>query len=50
MLALAGLNKMRYGEVPIDTIYLNNVKGTTVFEGLKIGVSMLVWRVKWWFK
>lgn len=46
MLANAGKHKLRCKEVPIETIYLNNVKGTTVIDGIRIFLQMLLWKIK----
>lgn len=48
MLANAARNKLRIGELPIETRYLDEYKGTTVFDGIKIFLNMLVWRIKIW--
>jgi glycosyltransferase involved in cell wall biosynthesis len=36
MIFNAGKNKLKYGEVFIDTVYKDNYKGTTPFDGIKI--------------
>lgn len=36
MIMNAGKNNLKYGEIFIDTIYNDNYKGTTPFDGLKI--------------
>ncbi|MAF99518.1 MAG: hypothetical protein CMH61_02800 [Nanoarchaeota archaeon] len=46
MIANVGKNKLRYKELEIKTKYLDRYKGTTVVDGLKIGMSMLLWRLR----
>ena len=38
-------NKLKYKQIPIETIYLDNNKGTTIFDGLKIGFHILKLRL-----
>jgi len=38
-------NKLNYGQLPIETIYADKYKGTTVFDGIKIVTSMFLWRL-----
>lgn len=45
MIALTGKNKLRYTQIPIETIYHNRYKGTTVFDGIKIVKNMIWWRM-----
>ncbi len=45
MIVNAGKHRLRYCEVPIDTIYHDKYKGTTVFDGLRIFFNMLLWRL-----
>ena len=45
MLAKAGKNKLKCGEVPIQTIYLDDGKGTTPLDGFKIFLKMLYWKI-----
>lgn len=42
MVAMAGKNKVKYSQIPVDTIYHDRYKGTTVFDGIKIVVDMLL--------
>src|SRR3989344_243677 len=42
MIIRASKNKLRYVQIPIETIYSDNYKGTTVFDGVKIFCKM-VW-------
>ena len=46
MLARAARNKLRIGELKIQTKYLEKYKGTTIFDGIKMFLNMLVWRVR----
>ncbi len=45
MIARAGKNKLKYIEIPIQTIYHDNYKGTTVFDGIKIVIKMIWWKI-----
>ena len=44
MISYVGKNKMTYEEIPIQTIYCDKYKGTTVVDGFKIVLKMLWWR------
>ncbi|MFA4930456.1 MAG: glycosyltransferase family 2 protein [Patescibacteria group bacterium] len=44
MIMRAGKNKLKFGEIEIDTIYLNKFKGTTFIDGIRIFVNMLIWK------
>jgi len=46
MIANAGRNKLKYSEIPIETIYSDKYKGTTVIDGVKIVLNILLWRLK----
>jgi len=46
MIANSGKADLKYDEVEIETIYSDRYKGTTVMDGLKIGINMLIWRFK----
>lgn len=46
MIANAGKNHLKYEEIPIETIYLDRYKGTTVFDGMKIVFNMIMWRLR----
>lgn len=46
MIANVGKNKLRYAETFIQTVYHDTKKGTTVMHGLKIGLDMLLWKVR----
>ncbi len=45
MIANAGKNNLQYIQVPIETIYSDNYKGTTVIDGLKIVLNMMWWKI-----
>lgn len=40
-----GKNKLKFKETPIQTIYSNKYKGTSVLDGIKIFLYMLYWKV-----
>jgi len=44
MLIKAGKHKLSHSQVPIETIYADNYKGTTVLDGVKIVTSLFLWR------
>jgi glycosyltransferase involved in cell wall biosynthesis len=44
--AKVGMKKLKYAEVPIETIYLDKFKGTTIFDGIKIFSNMVRWLVR----
>ncbi len=45
MIARAGNRKIKYCEVPISTIYGDKYKGTTIMDGLKVGINLIKWRL-----
>lgn len=45
MIVRASEQGVRYAEIDIDTIYLDDYKGTTAFDGLKIFAKILQWKV-----
>lgn len=45
MIARAGKKRLKYKTVPIHTIYSDKYKGTTVFDGVKIVINMVKWRL-----
>jgi glycosyltransferase involved in cell wall biosynthesis len=47
MLILAARHKVQFAEVEIETIYLDNHKGTTPLDGLRILATLLKWRLLW---
>ena len=46
MLAKAGKHKLKCAEIPIKTVYLNKVKGTTVIDGIRIFFQMMFWKIR----
>lgn len=47
MIANIGKHKLSYAEIPIQTIYSDNYKGTTILDGIKIVFNMFFWRLRW---
>lgn len=45
MLAKAGKNNLKIGEIPIKTIYQDKYKGTTILDGVKIVLNMFKWKL-----
>ncbi len=45
MVAKIGKHKLSYAEIPIDTIYSDKYKGTTVIDGIKIVLNLLLWKL-----
>jgi glycosyltransferase involved in cell wall biosynthesis len=39
-----GLNKLRYKEIFIDTIFIDEYKGMNPLEGLKLLLTIIIWR------
>jgi glycosyltransferase involved in cell wall biosynthesis len=46
MIANVGKHKLKYSQVPIQTIYGDKYKGTTIVDGLKIVFNMFTWRLR----
>ncbi len=46
MIANVGKEKLSFAEVPIQTIYSDKYKGTTVMDGVKIVGNMVLWRLR----
>ena len=46
MIANLGKTKLRYAQLPIETIYADKYKGTTVVDGMKIVLNMFLWRLR----
>ena len=46
MIANIGKRHLKYKEIPIQTIYSDKYKGTTIFDGIKIVTNMVFWRLK----
>ena len=40
-----GIHNLKYEELPIDTIYLDNYKGMTTIDGLKLLFNIIKWRL-----
>lgn len=45
MIAKIGKYKLSYTEVPIETIYSDKYKGTTIIDGVKIAFNLLMWKL-----
>jgi len=45
MVVNAGRARLKYSEVNIPTIYLDNYKGTTLFDGFKILFKIIKWKI-----
>ena len=45
MISNTGKYKLRYSEVPIETVYGDKYKGTTIVDGVKIVLNMFTWRI-----
>ncbi|MBI3032872.1 glycosyltransferase family 2 protein [Candidatus Woesearchaeota archaeon] len=45
MIARVGKNNLSYAEIPIQTIYLDKYKGTTIIDGIKVVLYILWWRL-----
>jgi len=48
MIVKVGKNKLKYKEIPIQTIYSDIYKGTTVMDGIKIVSKMIWWKITRW--
>lgn len=46
MIANVGKRHLRYKQIPIQTIYSDRYKGTTIMDGIKIVLNMFSWRLK----
>ena len=44
MIINAAKNRLKYREIPVETIYLDHYKGTSVFDGIKILLKILAWK------
>ena len=44
MVANTGKAHLKYSQIPIETIYSDKYKGTTVIDGFKIVLNMIWWR------
>ena len=45
MILNAGKNKLTYNEIPIQTIYKDAYKGTTIIDGIKIILNLIKWKL-----
>lgn len=48
MIANVGKKRLKYKELPIETIYADKYKGTTIIDGVKIVFNMLWWKITRW--
>ena len=46
MIAHVGNHHLTYTELPIETIYADKYKGTTVLDGVKIVINLIMWRLR----
>lgn len=46
MIANAGIKKLKYDQIPIETIYHDKYKGTNPLHGIKIVLDMIIWKIK----
>ena len=45
MISRAGKQNLKYVQIPIETIYSDKYKGTTVIDGVKIVLNMFWWKL-----
>ena len=45
MISKAGKQKLKYVQIPIQTIYSDKYKGTTIVDGVKIVLNMIWWKL-----
>lgn len=45
MIVNVGKRGLKHSEIAIKTIYHDKYKGTTVFDGLRIFINLLIWRI-----
>ena len=45
MISRAGKQRLKYVQIPIETIYSDKYKGTTVIDGVKIVMNMFWWKL-----
>ena len=45
MIVNAAKSKLKVGEIEIATIYKDDYKGTTVLDGIRIFINLLIWRI-----
>jgi len=46
MIAKIGKHNLTYVELPIETIYSDKYKGTTVIDGVKIVINLFLWKLR----
>lgn len=46
MISNVAKHRLKYAEIPIETIYLDGFKGTTVIDGVKIFINMLKFKIR----
>jgi UDP-N-acetylglucosamine---dolichyl-phosphate N-acetylglucosaminyltransferase len=46
MISKVAKHKLKYAQVPIETIYHDEYKGTTVIDGIKIFINMLKYKIR----
>lgn len=45
MISNTGKNKLKYTELEIENIYSDKYKGTTIIDGIKIVLNMVLWKI-----
>ena len=45
MISRAGKQRLKYVQIPIETIYSDKYKGTTIIDGVKIVLNMIWWKL-----
>ena len=45
MISRAGKQRLKYAQIPIETIYSDRYKGTTIIDGIKIVSNMIWWKM-----
>ena len=45
MISKAGKQRLKYVQIPIQTIYSDKYKGTTIIDGIKIVLNMFWWKL-----
>ena len=45
MISRAGKQRLKYVQIPIETIYSDKYKGTTIIDGVKIVLDMVWWKI-----
>jgi len=46
MIANVGKARLKYSQIPVETIYAEKYKGTTILDGIKIMMNMIFWRMR----